>query len=389
MASYISSNDNRLYAAVETSYGQVPTPAAGNRIPALQLTARQRTEKAVRRDKTGSRTFAGDPSGLRRSTEFALKTYMTGWSDQTREPAYGPLFQACMGPSARMWAGGVIASASAGGRVAFTAAHSLHYGQAIVVGGEIRFVASVLDAQTIQLNAPFTGTPAGNISALPSATYAPGPDLPSATIFDYWSPASALQRVLTGAAINEMRVSVNGDFHEFEFSGEAADILDSQSFESGQSGLSAFPQEPASQLNYSIIPGHLGQVWIGTAATQFSTVTKATLTFNNGLDLRSREFGTMLARGISPGIRDVSMELSLYQQDDSATQSLYQAARNRSPVSVLLQLGQQPGQLFGIYMPAVALEVPEFDDSDKRQQWHFVNCRAQGGVDDELFVAFG
>jgi len=72
-----------------------------------------------------------------------------------------------------------------------------------------------------------------------------------------------------------------------------------------------------------------------------------------------------------------------------ATRSLYQAARQKSPVSVMIQLGQQQGQLFGIYMSGVVLEVPEFDDTDKRQQWQFQSCRAQGGIDDEIFVAFG
>jgi hypothetical protein len=83
------------------------------------------------------------------------------------------------------------------------------------------------------------------------------------------------------------------------------------------------------------------------------------------------------------------VEFSLYQQDDSITPALYQAARQRSPIPVMLQLGQQQGQMFGLYMQNVIPEVPEFDDSDKRQQWHFVNCRAQGVLNNEIFVAFG
>jgi hypothetical protein len=55
----------------------------------------------------------------------------------------------------------------------------------------------------------------------------------------------------------------------------------------------------------------------------------------------------------------------------------------------MIQLGQQQGQLFGIYMKSVIPEVPEFSDAETRQQWQFANCRAQGSVDDELFVAFG
>jgi len=147
--------------------------------------------------------------------------------------------------------------------------------------------------------------------------------------------------------------------------------------------------EPAiADNNFTIVPGHLGQIWIGVAPTEFLTVTDAQLTFSNQLDLRANEYGSTLARSIAPGIRNVTLNFSVYQQDDSATQGLYQAARQQSPVSVMLQLGEQSGQLFGIYMSSVVLQVPQFDDSDKRQQWQFENCRAQGDVDDEIFVAF-
>jgi hypothetical protein len=40
-------------------------------------------------------------------------------------------------------------------------------------------------------------------------------------------------------------------------------------------------------------------------------------------------------------------------------------------------------------MKSVIPQVPEFDDSEQRQQWQFQACRAQGSVDDEIFVAFG
>ena len=75
--------------------------------------------------------------------------------------------------------------------------------------------------------------------------------------------------------------------------------------------------------------------------------------------------------------------------DDTGTAALYQAARQRSPISVMMQLGQQQGELFGVYMQSVVPEVPAFDDSDTRLQWQFQSCRAQGSVNDEIFVAFG
>ena len=79
----------------------------------------------------------------------------------------------------------------------------------------------------------------------------------------------------------------------------------------------------------------------------------------------------------------------LYSQDDAATGSLYQAARQQSPIEVMLQLGEVEGQLLGVYLKSVVPEVPEFDDSDRRLQWRFRQSRAQGTTDDEIALAFG
>jgi hypothetical protein len=59
MSSYISSNANRFYTALESEYGQVGAIAAANRIPAVKLTVQQQLTGGTRKDKTGSRTFDG------------------------------------------------------------------------------------------------------------------------------------------------------------------------------------------------------------------------------------------------------------------------------------------------------------------------------------------
>ena len=48
MSSYISSNANRFYTALESAYGQVAAITAGNRIPALKLTVEQQQATADR-----------------------------------------------------------------------------------------------------------------------------------------------------------------------------------------------------------------------------------------------------------------------------------------------------------------------------------------------------
>jgi hypothetical protein len=393
MASYISSNANRFYTALESAYGQVPTITAANRIPALKLAVRQQLEVTERYDKTGSRTFTGLPAGGRRQTAFELRTLLTNWQQGTANPSYGPLFQAALGAAPTYFAGGTATSTTGNGRLAFSAPHGLSAGQAVSSGGEIRFVAAIVDAETVQLNVPFTVPPAAGAPVGAALTYAPATELPSVGIFDYWDPAAAVQRLLCGGAVDQMQMDLNGAYHEFSFIGQAQDVVDSASFGSSSGGaaeLQSFPAEPAvSAFDYSIVPGNLGEAWLGTSPSQFFTLTAATVLLKNGLDTRFREFGSSLPQAISPGDRTVTAAFELYSQDDQYTQGLYQAARQQSPISVMFQLGESQGQLVGVYLPSVIPVVPEFDDSKNRLRWKFRSSRAQGTVNNEIAVAFG
>jgi hypothetical protein len=389
MPSYVFSNANRFYAALEGSYGQVASITATNRIPALKLTVKQQRELSTRKDKTGSRTFPGIPTGGRLRTTFELHTYLTSWNKTSGSPCYGPLFQAALGAAPITFGGGVISSSTTSGRLAFNGPHLLTPGQAVTYGGEIRFVAALVDANTVQLNAPFTAEPPPGANLGTTITYAPATELPSVTIFDYWSPTSAVQRILTGAAIDRMEIQVNADYHQVAFTGLAKDVVDSSGSLAGGNSLSEFPPEPAlSPFDYSLVPGNLGQAWLGTSATQFFTITSASVLLENHLDTRSREFGSNLPRGIAPGTRTVTAAFELFSLDDEATKGLYQAARQQSPITVMFQLGETEGQVMAVYLKSVVPEVPEFDDGTTRLQWRFRASRAQGTADDEIAVAF-
>jgi hypothetical protein len=130
-------------------------------------------------------------------------------------------------------------------------------------------------------------------------------------------------------------------------------------------------------------------VWFGAAPQQFFSLLEAKITVENNLEMRSREFGTTGPRCLAPGMRSVSADFKLYANTQAESLALYQAARQRSPVAMMLQLGQSSGHLCGILLKAIVPEVPEFDDVETRLQWRFRNCRAQGTINDECIVAFG
>lgn len=389
MSCYIASNENRFYVASEEVYGFAPAIGAQNRIPAVKLAVKQTLERPARKDKTGTRTFGGYPAGLRKQTSFELRTYMTGWGDPLQPPSCGPLIEAALGGACLLYGGGTAAAGCQGRTLVTTEPHGLVAGQAVSFGGEIRFVAAVADAETVVLNAPFSVTPGPGSPLGRTATYFPAERLRSASIFDYWSPATAVQRIVYGAGVDKMQVRVNGDYHEFRFTGAAKDVADNTTFEAGQAGLENFPAEPeAAAFDYSIIPGHLGQAWLGPISERFYTLTAAEVVLDNDLEMRAREFGALTPRCLAPGMRKVTVDFSVYGRDDEATLALYQAARQQSPVEVMFQLGEAPGQMFGMYLKSVVPEAPEFDDSATKLEWHFQGCRAQGSIGDELVVAF-
>ena len=388
MANYITSNANRFYVVLEDTYGQAAIPISVNRFPAVKLQADQVLETGKRLDKTGTRTFLGTPKDARRHTAFDVKSYLTSWSGNG-QPSYGPLFQGALGASPQFSGGLALLSVANQAKFQTATPHGLSAGSAVSFGNEIRFVTEVPDSRTAVVNSPFSVTLAVGAVLGPAVSYRVSTGLPSVTLYDYWDPTTTISRIIPGAAIDTCIVTVNGDYHEFAFSGPAADLIDSATFAASSSGLSAFPAEPIlSGFDYSIVPGHLGQVWLGSTPNQFFTLTGASIEIKNNIALRSTEFGSSYPMSIAPGERDVVSHFTLMAQDNAQTTALYAAAKLRTPVSAMLQLGQQKGQLMGIMLPNVMPEIPSYNDSQPRLQWEFKNNRAQGTSDDEIYIAF-
>jgi hypothetical protein len=299
------------------------------------------------------------------------------------------LFQAALGAPPSANSGLTIASVAGLVQFQTAAAHGLSVGAGVSFGNEVRFVSAIVDSGTFSINAPFSTPPKPGSVLSACVTYAPGTALPSVTIYDYWDPVSAVGRCLVGAAVDVLNVSVNGDFHEFSFAGPAADLLDSSTFTPGTAGLASYPVEPSlSTFDYSLVPGHLGQVWLGAPASQFFTLTGASIEVKNNIAMRNSEYGSSYPLAVTPGNREVISRFALLAQDDAQTTALYAAAKARVPMPMMLQLGQCQGQTMGIYMPQVVPELPMYTDSEPRLEWEFQNNLAQGLSNDEIYIAF-
>jgi hypothetical protein len=386
--SYIRSNSTRFYAAVEPSYGVAAPITDTNRFPAIAVRSRQIIETARRLDKTGTRTLNTTLSPGRRRTAFEVRTYLSSLSQAGQVP-YGVLFQAGLGAEPEIGSDLIVDSILGEQTFNTRTSHGRTIGSAVSDGREIRFITSVTTSQQFTINVPFTQTPVSGTLLFPTITYRLASDLPSLSLYEYWGAGTALNRIVTGAAVDVVEIAINGDRHEFTFNGPAADLIDSKTFTAGTAGIETFPSEPTvPQPGFGFVPGHIGQAWLGGTATQFFSVTEATIRLKNNIEQRDNEFGCAFPQAAIAGPRQITTTFNLFAQDDNQTQSLYMAAKNYQSISMMLQMGKQRSQLMGAFLPNVIPVIPTFDDSETRLQWHFQNNLAQGTFDDELYIAF-
>lgn len=383
---YISSLSNRIFLKSETDFPDLSTMAEAELAPVTTFALSSNRRQLFRRDKTGFRSEAPVLGPQRELLEFNLESYGTGWSGNAGKPAVAPLLESGMGNSITMGSSLIVASAS-NMNVTLTADAALSIGMGLAAGSEIRFIASIAGPRDFTLNAPFTAQLSNGSTLDLCANLAPGDSVRSMSILDTWAPAQAVQRFITGAVADQMRIRVNNDFLEIETKGYARSLYDNVSGVGGANFV--FPDTPAAGQSAISAPiaGHLGQVWIGSPASRFCTLTQAELRIDNNIEPRTDEFGCYETKGFVLGRRKVSLDLTIFERNDLLSQLLYSNAVLNQPVSVMLQMGTQPGSLFAIYLPAVLFPVPAFNDAQPRLLWQFRNALAMGASNDEVFIA--
>ncbi len=388
MSCYIATRNCRYYAAKEAEFGKVAPVAASNRFSAIWLRVFQEWDEPRRRDKTGSRTYAGVAGRLRKQTRFELSTYLFAREAGEAAPRCGALLESALGSAPRSTAGGMAVMQVQGSTVTFVTDHGLQPGDGLSIGDELRVVTACPDNRTAWASAPFRTTGAAVTGG--AVSYGLAARLPSVSLHEYWTPEEAVQRILHGGVVDEMEAELNGDFHELRFRGAAAGLIDSRTFESGQGGLASFPVEPNLATAMEIpVPGHLGQAWVGAAPWALETVARARVRVKNNVELRWRDFGLMEPKCAVPGDREVTIDLEIYGTNAEACEALYASASRREPMPLMVQMGEVAGAMCGIYVPNFLPAPPEFLDGEERLRWRLRGCVAQGTHDDEMYVVFG
>ena len=136
-------------------------------------------------------------------------------------------------------------------------------------------MAAMLNATTVFINAPFTNGLGGGVGDRGHRHLrARRQTLGAPRIYDYWDPSTVVQRIVNGAAMDAMKSHGERRLSGVRVLGAVAGSAGQRELHSGKGGLTAFPAEPtATGFDYTIVPGHLGQVWMGASPSQFFTLT--------------------------------------------------------------------------------------------------------------------
>jgi len=129
------------------------------------------------------------------------------------------MVQAALGGAAPVTVAQTATVNGNGAETGFSGAAQPGGGQRGDGGGEMRIVASVPSATSVELSAPLTGVVSGSAQVMPAAAYMPTQVLPSVSLFDFWDPSSTVQRIVRGAGVDEMDIVVDGTEHKLVFRG--------------------------------------------------------------------------------------------------------------------------------------------------------------------------
>ena len=268
----VSSNNERLYAALETAYGQVPAITAQNRIPLMNLGAKQIPVATGGRIRQEAEHFPGFRTQFAETRSFQLSTLMTEWTNQTaRLRRRGRCFKRRWGRAPSLYGRNGGAASRARRRFNSRRPHGLtsgagdHFGDRNPVcggGGEYDYGVHQRSVHDYARGRSGNGR---------------DDDVLAGGGLGEREPLRLLGSKRGGTADCERRGDgQDADKSERRFPGVrlfgaiAGFAGQRELHQRGKGGLTAYPAEPAQTgFDYTIVPGNLGQVWMGATPNEF------------------------------------------------------------------------------------------------------------------------
>ncbi len=345
-----SGANEQAYVKVESTYGTLPTPVAGDAIRHLNLTINAKLNREVNPTKRGTPDYSG---ALPRR-----KTAQWNLSDALWEPSgtlgtqsyFGPMLKALFGAQTLPALNTTVASGGSATGATLTSGSGLAVGDLIVANvGSAREVtrlktvagaAVTFDALSATIATPGKVISGVNYKFATAVTQ-------SISIFLFHTGGS-FKQALSGGVVNRLRVVFDGtkEVH-IEMSGFGKTVV--------RTGFSA----PASHTTVGDpASGLVGNFNIDGVATLIQT---AAFTIENSMAPRNTEFGTSTASGFfRENRRKVTCELGVYLEDTV----IFDTAEAIATDVLRLLVGDTDGAMLGAVAPKVEWEIPDVPSTD-------------------------
>jgi hypothetical protein len=231
--------------------------------------------------------------------------------------------------------------------------------------------------------------------SLSDVSATPPPQLPTFAMASYRTPSTLNQRIAVGCTPNELTWKIGEDIAEFDASGEAKFVMESDYFSSATAEeldtLGSFPAEPGAPnaTDGGIIPGFVGSIMIGGSA--IARIRTATIKMNNQAEVVKDTFGYYHPVDNEAGERIITVSFTMYDSDEASQQALREASITKTPVDGNFIVGVNAGNIVEFDLKHIQLANYSLDDSSRRFSLTMPDSRAYGtsiNALDELTVIY-
>lgn len=320
MANYALNRNQRLYMAMETTFGTGAAVTGSNCCLIKRAQFLPKVDVLQSESKTGTRTVPQGVGGRRHAT-WSIEIELRANGAAGVKPDMDPLLQAAFGQA------GVVVSST-------------------------------------------------------SVTYSLSDSIPSFTAYSYRTPSAVAQQVAIGCVLQRATFRLGENIASATLSGVALFVPDTFTYASldstGKGGLGgSIAAEPGSPTtNGPIIAGFTGQATVD--AIVMATIRTGEIDINLNNDIPLDVFGSYYGGTPEGDARDIGVSFSTYDDDSSGATNIRTKAVTKAPIDTIWQIGTVAGSIFTFTAKGVQLETPELIEGQRKFQANVPRSRAHG-----------
>jgi hypothetical protein len=230
------------------------------------------------------------------------------------------------------------------------------------------------------------------ISAGVSATYGLADLSYSASIWHYNDPQTAAQYLAVSAVGTQLKITGGGDVPMLEFSGQSLWTFDTDQLADvnmdtvGSGGILTWTTEPTPTVNGKPPAGFVGAITLD--GNTYTTLRSFSITLAVPRSLPLDVFNSYYGAAPVPGLRTVSIDMNLYDDDSTNLKSLKQKAMvDKTQVNLVFQIGTVAGNRWTFTCKNCLLPAYTLDQGSDRRALAWSGIKAYDttiGADDAL-----